>query len=146
MEIDSSPTRANGLTVRLLPGPRRRRLTEVHSMSVTTHGTVRFWHDEEGWGVIDSPDTPGGCWTHFSVVAVDGYASLSAGQAVRLEWEPADQDGYRFRTVRTWPADQQPVQRQVQPPSAAVGSLLRLRFDERTGSRGADKGARRQTD
>jgi len=29
-------------------------------------GTVRFWHRDEGFGVNDSPDTPGGCWAHFS--------------------------------------------------------------------------------
>ena len=33
-----------------------------------TSGTVRVWHAEEGWGVIDSAETPGGCWTHFSAV------------------------------------------------------------------------------
>ena len=31
-------------------------------------GVVRFWHDDEGWGVLDCPSTPGGCWTHFSVI------------------------------------------------------------------------------
>lgn len=29
-------------------------------------GTVRVWHTEEGWGVVDCPDTPGGCWVQFS--------------------------------------------------------------------------------
>ena len=33
---------------------------------VQSVGTVRVWHTEEGWGVIDCPDTPGGCWVHFS--------------------------------------------------------------------------------
>lgn len=37
-------------------------------------GTVGSWSDAEGWGVIESPETPGGCWAHFSVVAVTGYA------------------------------------------------------------------------
>ena len=44
---------------------------------MTTVGTVRRWHDEEGWGVIDSPDTPGGCWAHYSNVAVTGHESLN---------------------------------------------------------------------
>lgn len=40
---------------------------------VSSIGTVRVWHGEEGWGVIDSADTPGGCWTHFGHVAVPGH-------------------------------------------------------------------------
>ncbi|GAB1822608.1 S1 domain-containing protein [Herbidospora sp. RD11066] len=58
---------------------------------------VREWHAEEGWGVIDSPETPGGCWTHFSHIRADGYRELKAGEAVDLEWESPGQDGYPFR-------------------------------------------------
>jgi CspA family cold shock protein len=25
-------------------------------------GVVRTWSDEEGWGVVDCPSTPGGCY------------------------------------------------------------------------------------
>jgi CspA family cold shock protein len=32
------------------------------------NATVREWHDDLGWGVLDSPETPSGCWTHFSVI------------------------------------------------------------------------------
>ncbi|ALO65413.1 hypothetical protein NHF46_23215 [Arthrobacter alpinus] len=46
---------------------------------MTTTGAVRIWHDEEGWGVLDSESTPGG-------------------------WEAAAQDGYSFRAIRAWPA------------------------------------------
>ncbi len=28
-------------------------------------GTVRKWQEDEGWGVIDSPHTPGGCLAIF---------------------------------------------------------------------------------
>ncbi|MBF6438391.1 hypothetical protein [Nocardia cyriacigeorgica] len=28
-------------------------------------GTVTQWHNDKGWGVIDSPDTAGGCWFHY---------------------------------------------------------------------------------
>jgi CspA family cold shock protein len=73
-------------------------------------GTVRAWHEELGWGVIDSPDTPGGCWAHFSTIdtavrerrdglIVSDYQVLRPGDAVDLEWEPADQDGFAFRAV-----------------------------------------------
>lgn len=67
---------------------------------MSVRGVVREWHEAEGWGVIDSAETPGGCWTHFSVIQVDGYAVLSAGQEVDLEWEAPGQDGYPFRAVR----------------------------------------------
>jgi cold shock protein len=43
-----------------------------------SQGVVREWHDEDGWGVLDSEATPGGCWAHFSAVLVDGYRSLRA--------------------------------------------------------------------
>jgi len=52
-----------------------------------TTGTVREWHDDEGWGVIDSPDTPGGCWAHFSVVDMQGYRGLTYGSRVLLDAE-----------------------------------------------------------
>ncbi|MGI8701473.1 MAG: hypothetical protein ACR2JU_09765 [Nocardioidaceae bacterium] len=28
---------------------------------MTSRATVRTWHDDEGWGVLDLPETPGGC-------------------------------------------------------------------------------------
>jgi cold shock protein len=84
---------------------------------MSTVGTVRFWLREDGWGVIDSPDTPGGCWAHCShlwheeiardrgeVIDVSGgFREAFAGETVDFEWEPvANQDGYTFRanTVR----------------------------------------------
>lgn len=74
------------------------------------NATVREWHDDLGWGVLDSPETPGGCWTHFSVVetpylgsmdgaAVSEYKSLTAGEVVELEWETPGQDDFDYRAV-----------------------------------------------
>ncbi len=71
-------------------------------------GVVREWHADEGWGVIDSPETPGGCWAHFSSVHMPGYRALRAGQSVTLNYEPGDQDGYSFRAIKVWPAGQEP--------------------------------------
>ena len=59
--------------------------------------TVREWHDDLGWGVIDRPETPGGCWAQFTAMEtpVIGYLdgatvsecrTLSAGDSVELEW------------------------------------------------------------
>jgi cold shock protein len=65
-------------------------------------GTVTEWRDEEGWGVISSPDVPGLIWAHFSDIDMEGFRTLSVGQEVQLRAEdlaPNDQDGYRFRAT-----------------------------------------------
>ncbi|WP_433796034.1 cold shock domain-containing protein [Actinoplanes sp. CA-252034] len=69
---------------------------------------VREWNDDEGWGVLDSTETPGGCWAHRSNAAVRGYATFTAGQQVGLEFEAAGQDGYAFRAFRFWPSTETP--------------------------------------
>ncbi len=98
--------------------------------SVVSSGTVREWHDDEGWGVVDSPDVPGGCWVHFGAVAVAGYATLEPGQDVMLEWEAAVQDGYRARALRAWPAGTAPAPPTFQPPGPAYRSSLTIVLDE----------------
>jgi hypothetical protein len=44
-------------------------------------GVVQQWSEEEGWGVVDSAATPGGCWTHFSAVVSAGYRCFYGCQA-----------------------------------------------------------------
>jgi CspA family cold shock protein len=68
-----------------------------------TLATVREWDDEEGWGVLDSPETPGGCFAHFGdIEGLEGFRSPAAGQRVELDWEAPgfQQDGYDFRALR----------------------------------------------
>ena len=98
---------------------------------MTSRGKVRVWHAEEGWGVLDSAATPGGCWTHYSAVLVAGYRALDTGEAVEFTFEAAEQDGYVFRAVEAWPADQVPVRdgNVVSGPSTAYHSTLMLTFD-----------------
>jgi outer membrane protein assembly factor BamB/cold shock CspA family protein len=67
-------------------------------------GVVREWWAGEGWGIVDSPETPGGCWVHFSSIEMPGYHALTAGERVELAWERAAQDGYSFRAVRVVPS------------------------------------------
>lgn len=66
----------------------------------TTRGSVLVWRPEDGWGVIATEATPGGCWAHFSSLEMDGYRTLHVGQHVTVDYEPAEQDGYRWRAVR----------------------------------------------
>ena len=67
-------------------------------------GTVRVWHDELGWGVLDSPETPGGCWAHFSQLAMPGFHTVTPGQTVSFTFEAADEDGFAFRAVSVRPS------------------------------------------
>ena len=91
---------------------------------MAVEAVVREWHAEDGWGVVVSSETPDGCWTHFSHIAADGYRELSAGQAVMLEWEACEQDGYAFRALRVWAAGSVPV-----VPVVAVTERSRAAFD-----------------
>lgn len=54
---------------------------------MTSRGRVRQYSTKEGWGVIDSADTLGGCLVQvLSVYTPSG--TLSAGDEVDFEWEP----------------------------------------------------------
>lgn len=102
---------------------------------MSTRGRVRVWDEGEGWGVIDSEATPGGCWTHYSCVAVDGYRALRTGAEVRFTFETPGQDGFSFRTVEAWPADQEPVREdQEDAGTPGTSSVLNLTFDDDTDS------------
>ncbi len=95
-------------------------------------GTVREWHPEEGWGVIDSPETPGGCWAHFSRLDLPGYKESVAGQQVTFTFEPADQDGYSYRALHIWPEGPEPPgwPQHSEGPSGAFRSHLDITLDE----------------
>jgi CspA family cold shock protein len=93
-------------------------------------GSVRVFHADEGWGVLDGPDVPGGCWVSFSAIVMDGYRALTAGQAVSLRWERGEQDGFDFRAVKVWTGTTEPDVPPPTGPSAAYGSWLTLTFDE----------------
>ncbi|GIH21576.1 cold shock domain-containing protein [Rugosimonospora africana] len=54
-------------------------------------------------GVIDSDETPGGCWVHFSHLVMEGFKALDPGQGVELTWVAASQDGYAYRAVEVVP-------------------------------------------
>ncbi len=97
-------------------------------------GTVREWHDEDGWGVLDSPATPGGCWAHYAHVRMAGYRALEVASAVSFEFEEADQDGFAFRATAVWPPGVEPGSPDlhtihVEGPSAAFTSSLVIGLD-----------------
>lgn len=97
---------------------------ERHAGRTAVPARVREWHDGEGWGVLDSEQTPGGCWASFAVLAVDGYRTAATGDSVVLEWEAFEQDGYPYRAVRFWPVGAEPIDSPVITGSPAYGSTL----------------------
>ncbi len=98
-------------------------------------GTVRAWYDDVGWGVVDSPETPGGCWAHFSVVLVDGFRSLEVGQQVLLTFEEAWQDGYSYRaTAVRVEGRPEPAPQARTDPGSAMATTLELTFDDPDGA------------
>ncbi|MFB9236323.1 cold-shock protein [Plantactinospora siamensis] len=98
---------------------------------MTSDGVVRSYRADEGWGVIDGPDVPGGCWVHFSAIAGDGYAELAPGQAVSFRAEAQPQDGYAYRAVKVWTGDAEPADPETDDgDSTAYRSTLTLNFDE----------------
>jgi CspA family cold shock protein len=65
-------------------------------------GKVKQWSDEDGWGVLTSPEVPGEVFAHFMHIEAEGYRSLDDGEHVQFDWEyyPAGQDGYYYRATR----------------------------------------------
>ncbi|QCB49395.1 hypothetical protein E5720_10745 [Rhodococcus sp. PAMC28707] len=82
--------------------------TFVPATPLQTRAIVREFDAEEGWGVLDAPELPGGCWVHYSDIDGTGFRALTAGQLVNVEYEDllalygpgAQQDGYAFRATR----------------------------------------------
>nr|WP_066061318.1 cold shock domain-containing protein [Frankia sp. EI5c] len=66
------------------------------------NGTVKFFDAERGWGAVSSPELPHGrdAWVHFSMIEMDGFRSLEAGDRVEFGFEEGPQDGYSFRVTR----------------------------------------------
>lgn len=106
------------------------------SPGAVSTGVVREFHPDQGWGVIDSPDVPGGCWVHFSAITMDGYRQLVAGERVAFRAEAADQDGFAFRAVTVWTGADEPdpsVRRHHSSDGGAFSSVLTLTFDPSPG-------------
>ncbi len=64
-------------------------------------GVVTFFREDKGWGAISSASLPAGldAWVHFSVIEAAGYRTLEAGETVDFEFEPAQQDSFRYRAT-----------------------------------------------
>ena len=67
-----------------------------------TIGTVKYWREEKGYGVISSEATaPWDIWCHFThIVDMPGFRSLNPGQKVEVEYIRMDQESFRFIATR----------------------------------------------
>jgi len=112
---------------------------------VTANGVVREWAADEGWGVIDSPETPGGCWAHFGALHDAGLVALTTGQHVTFDFVRVEQDGFHYRASRVWPEGQaaRRPSDEASLPSSAYSSRLTITHDdatERSTSRSGPRG------
>jgi CspA family cold shock protein len=105
-------------------------------MTVAITGVVREWDDEGGVGVIDSAETAGGCWVHFSYIVAEGRRSLTPGDQVSFTYEAVPQDGYQYRALLVWPPGVPTgTRRRVHHhhgPSPAYQSRLTIRWADGT--------------
>ena len=67
-----------------------------------TVGTVKYWRDAKGHGVIASDATaPWDIWCHFGQIDdVTGYRAFEAGQRVEVEYVRVNQESFRYRASR----------------------------------------------
>ena len=89
------------------PSGTRHARAGVDDNALMVTATVKSWSDQEGWGVLVSPEIREDIWAHFSAIDGPGYRELMAGQTVMCNVEDLGgpvQDGYRFRASRIVPA------------------------------------------
>jgi CspA family cold shock protein len=68
----------------------------------TTIGTVKYWRDDKGHGVIASEATaPWDIWCHFAhIVDMEGFRSFAAGDRVEVQYIRMDQESFRYIATR----------------------------------------------
>jgi CspA family cold shock protein len=93
-------------------------------------GVVREWWSDEGWGVIDADETPGGCWAHFLIIDMPGHVVLRPGQRVELCYEHPGQDGHDYRATSVAIPGVPPGNRRTEPPGPGYRSGLHIKRDD----------------
>lgn len=89
--------------------------------------TLQEWYADEGWGVLSSSATPGGCWFLFDTIQGHNPDSMTVGNAYCVDYESAEQDGYHFRATWVWPSgEDRQADIVTQSSSGSFGSLLKL--------------------
>ncbi len=98
-----------------------------------------MWNHDEGWGVIDSPDTPGGCWIHITTPSVERRAfGLEVGRHVTFMWRKMElersQDGFSYVATDAWYVGEKPFRRRTSSYGSQGGlrTSLTITFDDET--------------
>jgi len=55
-----------------------------------SEGTVTYFNDFKGWGIISSNDLPDDVYVHYTAIKMDGFKTLEKGQKVLFELAQAD--------------------------------------------------------
>lgn len=53
-------------------------------------GKVKWFNNAKGYGFILSDDTAEDLFAHYSMIEMDGYRTLKAGQSVQFDVKPSD--------------------------------------------------------
>lgn len=61
-------------------------------------GTVKYFNDLTGWGIIASEDARTDVYVHYTAINMDGFRTLRQGQDVMFELTQGD-IGYRADNV-----------------------------------------------
>ncbi|GAC55288.1 hypothetical protein HGA01_20250 [Gordonia amicalis] len=97
---------------------------------MSSTGFVRVWHFSKGWGVFDSPDTPGGVYADAQSLRLLAVADLNdplasmglrPGTEVEFVWSDAADDpleGLRYEVQQAWP-----IGVAATPPSPPAGAF-----------------------
>ncbi|QII03733.1 cold shock domain-containing protein (plasmid) [Rhodococcoides fascians A21d2] len=74
---------------------------------MTSRGRVRQYSTKEGWGIIDSVDTPGGCLIQILSIHTP-TGTLTAGEEVDFEWVPlpagVEEELFKYAALSARPA------------------------------------------
>ncbi|MEC7546725.1 MAG: cold shock domain-containing protein CspD [Pseudomonadota bacterium] len=81
-------------------------------------GTVKWFNNAKGYGFILSDDTNEDLFAHYSVIDMDGYRTLKAGQSVQFDIKPSDK-GLHAINIRALDAATQPAAPNEERPQQA---------------------------
>ena len=48
-------------------------------------GTVKYFNDFKGWGIISSEDSPEDIYVHYTAINMNGFKTLRQGQEVLFD-------------------------------------------------------------
>ena len=75
--------------------------TEPLGTQSVAEGTVKWWRDAKGYGVISvSQLAPWDVWCLFAHIEGDGFRTLTAGERVEVEYMRWDKDSFKYVATR----------------------------------------------